>query len=106
MSQHTPGPWTLSNGWRPTLDVVDTQNVYGAPPSGVVAKVVMASQDGIYSEERKANARLISQAPAMREVLQVFFDAYKAHPERLGASSAAMRHFEAARAILRALEGV
>lgn len=70
MSQPTPGPWRLSDGWAPTLSVVDTQNVYGKPPAGVVAHVVMASQDGLYTEERKANARLIAQAPAMREALQ------------------------------------
>lgn len=70
-AQPTRGPWTLSDGWRPQLSIVDTQNVYGATPAGVVAHVVMASQDGVYSEERQANARLIAEAPAMRDLLNL-----------------------------------
>lgn len=53
----TGGEWSLSDGWAPFPSMVDTQNIYG--PAGVVAKVVMASQDGKYTDERAAVAKLI-----------------------------------------------
>lgn len=57
----TKGPWSLSDGWEPDeMAIVDTQNVYGAPPAGVVAHVVRAAQDGLYTEEMAATARLIA----------------------------------------------
>lgn len=62
----TKGPWTGSKYFEPNTSVVDTQNVYGCPPCGVVAKVVRASQDGDYSNERKANAELIELAGTHR----------------------------------------
>ena len=66
MSPHTPGPWSLSDGWQADPGaIVDTRNVYGAAPAGVVAHVVMASQDGQYTAEKEANARLIAAAPEL-----------------------------------------
>jgi hypothetical protein len=71
---HTPGPWRRSNGWSPTFSVVDHENIYGPAPVGVVAKVVRASQDGVYSDEKEANARLIAAAPEMYELLTELAD--------------------------------
>lgn len=71
MSGHTKGPWTRSDGWTPNLSVVDHENIYGSPPAGVVAKVVRASQDGRYTDEKEANARLIAAAPEMYDGISV-----------------------------------
>ena len=63
LDKATPGPWDLSDGWRANVHaVVDTENVYG--PEGVIAHVVRASQDGRYTDAKKANADLIAHAPA------------------------------------------
>ena len=73
--RHTPGPWSLSSGWRPDPHaIVDTQNVYGTAPAGVVAHVVMASQDGNHTAERKANARLIAKAPEPLDQLRALLE--------------------------------
>src|SRR3990167_4305924 len=103
MSKHTPGPWSLSDGWQPDPHaIVDTQNVYGAAPAGVVAHVVRASQDGEYSAEREANARLIAKAPEMQEVLVRVSrgeGAFTLDPLR-HASNVIEEHKEIARALL------
>ena len=103
MSKHTPGPWSLSDGWQPDPHaIVDTQNVYGAAPAGVVAHVVRASQDGEYSAEREANARLIAKAPEMYEALVRISKgegAFNLDPLR-HASNVIEEHKEIARALL------
>ena len=74
--KHTEGPWRRSPGWAPTYSLlVDYENIYGSPPpgssppAGVIAKVVRASQDGRYTEEKEGNARLIVAAPEMYRLI-------------------------------------
>lgn len=91
MNAHTPGPWSRSDGWAPTLQVVDHENIYGAAPAGVVAKVVRASQDGVYTPEKEANARLIAAAPEMYALVLEYVARFT------GQQNA---HFDRARALL------
>lgn len=88
VAKHTPGPWLLSAGWRPTPSVVDHQNVYAPSKIGVVAKVVMAGQDGDYSAERAANVRLIAAAPdllaALREIETICTESASECRKRMG----------------------
>lgn len=56
MSEHTPGPWAVSNQWGATQV---------GPPSGSVAVVTI--NQGV--EQAQANARLIAAAPELLEMV-------------------------------------
>ena len=108
MTQHTPSPWTVQRletthhgyaGWQ-TFVIRSPQNV---------ALAVVGHLDRYESERIPANASLIAQAPAMREVLAAVA-AFQFSPiaegtsygAALGALCALKRQ---ARAVLMACEG-
>ena len=72
MSTHTPGPWTyrgLDHGGRPMIATEDDRR-------GCYLLVALAEDVDGFSGNTLANARLIAQAPALREALRACLDAF------------------------------
>jgi hypothetical protein len=65
MSQHTPGPWTITRGY-------DRSGISGPGRDGHTSTIVgeVRHPTGAYMAEGEANARLIAAAPAMLEELR------------------------------------
>lgn len=71
-------------------------------PYRIVSKTTQGNVGYAYCE---ADADLFAAAPDMYEALQEFVEAYKDHPQRLGAGSKAMTHFTKARTAIAKANG-
>jgi hypothetical protein len=78
MSEHTPGPWILSD--ETEHDRLRSKLIYGRP-EGMLAIVRVEHQGGYYGD---ANARLIAAAPDMLAALKVAREGLSAALVRTG----------------------
>ena len=67
MTSYTPGPWRYGTDGRSTGFPAD---VYG-PDHQPIAVMHREAGNGTYGAERDSNARLITEAPAMRDLLHI-----------------------------------
>lgn len=75
--KHTPGPWSVQlvvkedTGWKAMVHVGECKN-YGNP----ICKVFMGGHGALFSakEDVEANAKLISVAPDMYEIVKELYD--------------------------------
>lgn len=84
---HTKGPWGINK----------FGNVTGA--DGVTFCTFTCSPN-VYPEMMD-KAKLIAAAPELLEALEAFVEAYKDHPERLGAGSKAAQHLTKAKELIK-----
>src|SRR5262245_14341723 len=99
---HTPGPWTIrevrpGRANTPMLQIAQST----APGNWAIAQIVRGNR---VLSERKANARLIAQAPAMLAVLRELVAEWS-EGGLFGDRAADPASVQEARAILRAVEG-
>jgi len=74
--KHTPGPWHFSEMWRPTIGrrhESDRHNAKGEVFHGYsIAGSMLPTLAAVHNfpDQREANARLISKAPEMAELVE------------------------------------
>ena len=101
---HTPGPWVASDNGHILVDEESSywqrRLEYANRGNGVEGWRI-ASMESMWTQEDKANARLIAAAPDLLEALRALVT------HRTGAGTAAQihRHYEAARAAIAKAEG-